>query len=69
MDMGYMMGYGGFGMFSMLIFMLAFIGILLYLLNISRGHSKEEDPIHIIKKRYARGEISKEEMNEMIRNL
>lgn len=31
--------------------------------------SKEEDPVAILKRRYARGEITKEEFNEMKRQL
>ncbi|MGA2639766.1 MAG: SHOCT domain-containing protein [Spirochaetia bacterium] len=33
-----------------------------------RGH-REETPLEILQKRYARGEISKEEFEEMKRNL
>ena len=31
--------------------------------------SKEEDPVAILKRRYARGDITKEEFNEMKRQL
>lgn len=66
-EMGF--GWMGFGW----IFWLAIIGIVVYLI-INRSnqkiygnhnHSVDQTPLNILKKRYASGEISKEEFEEM----
>jgi putative membrane protein len=58
-------GYGGI----MMIITLVVIGIVIYfLVKYSKENYKEEDretPLEILKKRYAKGEISKEKFEEM----
>jgi len=71
-------GYGmmGFGMGFGWIFMLLFWGMLVWLvytlINASQSNTKqgrEEDALGILKKRYAKGEISKKEYEEMRKEL
>lgn len=71
---GTYMGLGGFGW----IFWLAIAVIIIWLVFrvILGGHNKatfgvhmEEDALEILKKRYARGEISKEEFEEKKKTL
>jgi putative membrane protein len=66
---GHMMGYGYGGGFMWIIFLIV-IGILIYFLlqaSKSKGSpgSTTEAPLDILKKRYARGEITKEEFDRM----
>lgn len=72
-------GFGGaWGIFNS-IFMLAFwiliiVGIVFlikYLVTQSSGSQKStgESPLDILKKRYAKGEITKEEFNKMKKDL
>jgi putative membrane protein len=68
----HMMGYGG-GWLMWLLLLIA-VGILVYLIfakkNVSfSGGSSAETPLEILKKRYAKGEISKEEFDRMRRDL
>ncbi len=73
---GRMMSYGcgyGFGGFFMWILFLAAIGVAVYFF-VQRSRSKggelsRETPIEILKKRYAKGEISKEEFDRMKSDL
>lgn len=61
-------GYGGFMMFITLIV----IGILIYLMvKYGKENYKEEKetPLEILKKRYAKGEITKEKFEEMKKEL
>ena len=68
-------GYGmmGFGMGFGFIFMLLFWGVLIWLvvtlINAGQSGKKEEDPSIILKKRYASGEISKKQYEEMKKEL
>src|SRR3989338_10174648 len=72
-------GYGmmGFGMGFGWIFMVAFWGALIWLVvtlvNQSQSHAnqsrKDEEAMEIIKKRYAKGEITKKEYEEMRKEL
>ncbi|MEN8226364.1 MAG: SHOCT domain-containing protein [Bacteroidota bacterium] len=70
---GHMMGYGYGGGFMWLLF-LALIGIVIYFL-IQGAKSKEssksntETPLDILKKRYAKGEIDKEEFDRIKTDL
>ncbi len=72
---GYMMHYGfGYGgMFMWLIFLIV-LGVAVYFI-IQTSKSKEitgpaqETPLDIIKKRYAKGEITKEEFESMKKDL
>ena len=64
-------GYGG------LIMWLVFIGVIILIvflvMQFSKGKSKEPNPhesaLDILKKRYARGEITKEEFEQMKQDL
>ena len=72
---GHMMGYGGYGgIFMWLIFILIAGVIIYFAVNRSKGTGKpagspEESPIEILKRRYANGEISREEFNRMKKEL
>ena len=69
------MGYGFFGWLLMLLFLVLIIGAVVLgvrwfmnegKLEVSR---KDETPLDIVKKRYASGEIDKEELETMKRDL
>ncbi|MDP2983280.1 MAG: SHOCT domain-containing protein [Candidatus Latescibacter sp.] len=67
-------GWGGLFMgFFMLVFWIVIIGAAYVIIrNISHkggGIISSETPLDILKKRYARGEISKEEFEQMKRDL
>lgn len=66
---GHMMNYGFGGGFMWIIF-LVLIGVVIYFLfqaskSKSSDHSVMETPLDILKKRYAKGEITKEEFDRM----
>lgn len=79
MGWGHMTGYGGgfFGWFYMLIFwaviILGIVLLAMWLLKQSRGGrpgtDDGESPLDILKKRYAKGEIDKEEFEEKKKTL
>lgn len=67
-----MMGMGGFWMFPFL--PILFFVLILYLvfgrdLRHWPGHDTGDSAIEILKKRYANGEITKEEFNDMKKEL
>jgi putative membrane protein len=69
--MHYGFGYGG--MFMWIIFLLV-IGLLVYVIVQSqktKGQTptQNEDPLDVLKRRYAKGEISKEEYEKMKKDL
>ena len=65
-----MMGFGmGFGSLFMLLFWGALIWLVVTLINAAQSGKKEEDPSNILKKRYASGEISKKQYEEMKKEL
>ena len=65
-----MMGFGmGFGFLFMLLFWGGLIWLVVTLINASQSGKKEEDPLNILKKRYASGEISKKQYEEMKKEL
>ncbi len=72
--MGYDMMYG-YNWIFMLFSMLLIVGIVLLAVWLFRqsstgtGHSREETPLDILKKRYAKGEIDKEEFEQKKRDL
>lgn len=74
-DHGWGMGYGwgmGFGwMFVVIFWVLVIIGIV-YLITLAAGGKKrasEESPLDILKRRYAKGEITREEFEKMKEDL
>jgi putative membrane protein len=66
-DFGYYMG--GIGMFIWPIILILIIVYVFKNNNSEQYFKKEETPLDILKKRYAKGEISKEEFDEMKNNL
>ncbi len=73
MHWDYGWGMGGFGWIFMVIFwVLVIIGVI-YLIRLiipgAKGGTREETALDILKKRYAKGEISKEEFEEKKKGL
>jgi len=69
--MNYGFGYGYGGMFMWIIFLVV-IGLLIYFVVQARntkGPTPVETPLDILKKRYAKGEITKEEFDRMKNDL
>jgi putative membrane protein len=71
---GPMMGYGHGGVWIMWLLIISIIILAAYLLiretkKKDPGPPQLETPLEIIKKRYARGEISKEQFEEMKRDI
>ncbi len=72
---GWGMGYGFFGGLMMLLFLILLIGAVVlgvrWFMNGGKQEvsRKEETPLDILKKRYASGEIDKEEFETMKRDL
>ncbi len=69
---GGMMGFGmGFGVIIMVLFWGAIIWLVISLINAGTKKSEEmpESALAILKKRYANGEITKEQYIEMEREL
>ena len=62
-----MMGFGmGFGFLFMLLFWGAVIWLVVTLINSTQSNKKDDsDPITILKKRFAKGEITKKEFEKM----
>ena len=79
MDGGHMAGYGHMmnswgGAIAMGLAVIIVVGVLVYLLIRSFGTNdfeskSHETPLDILKKRYARGEITKEQFDEMKKDL
>ncbi len=67
----HMMDYGGYGMMLVWIVLLVAVGAIVYALISRRGDEttasryERETPLEILKNRYARGEITKEEFDRM----
>ncbi len=72
---GWGMGYGFFGWLMMLLFLILIISAVVlgvrWFINDGKlnGLPREETPLDILKKRYASGEIDKEEFETMKRDL
>ena len=65
-----MMGFGmGFGFLFMLLFLGALIWLVITLINVSQSGKKDEDTSIILKKRYVSGEISKKQYEKMKKEL
>lgn len=65
------MGYG-MGILGLVFWILVIIGLVLlikYLWEGGQGRREQESAIEILKKKYARGEISKEEFEEKRKDL
>ena len=68
-------GYGtmGFGMGFGFVFMLLFWGLIIWLIvtliNASQSNKDVPDSLTILKKRYAKGEITKKQFEEMKKEL
>lgn len=69
----YGMGMGYFGMIFTFFFWVMVIVLIVYLVKMvmdrGKGGDLSETPEDILKKRYARGEISKEELDKMKKDL
>jgi putative membrane protein len=68
---GYGMGYG-FGIFGLIFLILVIIGLVLlikYLWESGGAKREQESALEILKKRYARGDISKEEFEEKKKDM
>jgi len=66
------MGFGGFGMIFMFLFWGLIIGLIVMLIRqvSSKSNSKQDDhPIDIVKQRYAKGELSKQEFDRLMGEL
>jgi putative membrane protein len=62
------MGYGGFGMIFMFLFWGLIIGLIVILIRQASSKSnsdKDQSPVDIVKQRYAKGEISKQEFDRL----
>jgi len=70
-----MMGYGGYGgMFMWLIWIIIGAVIIYFVFNLSKGNGKsidseKESPTEILKRRYAKGEITKEEFDRIKKEI
>ena len=65
-----MMGFGmGFGFIFMLLFWGIIIWLIITLINKSQSNKNEQDSLTILKKRYASGEITKKQYEEMRKEL
>lgn len=63
-------GYGGWFMGIIFLIVIAAIGLaILFVLKNYRGGPAGETPLEILKKRYAKGEISKEDFERMKKDL
>ena len=64
-------GYGmmGFGFIFMLLFWGLIIWIIVTLINASQSNKSEPDSLTILKRRYASGEITKRQYEEMRKEL
>ena len=64
-------GYGimGFGFIFMLLFWGLIIWLIVTLINASQSNKNEPDSLTILKKRYASGEITKKQYEEMKKEI
>ena len=70
-----MMGYGGYGGMFMWLILIIIAGVIIYFVinrNKKTGNledSTRESPVEILKRRYASGEISKEEFDRLKKEI
>jgi putative membrane protein len=70
-----MMGFGGYGGIFMWLIIIIVVAVILYLVlnrNLSPGSpgaGTRESPLDVLKRRYAEGEITKEEFDRMKREI
>ena len=66
-----MMGFGmGFGFIFMLLFWGLVIWLIVTLINSTQSNKKDDsDPLTILKKRFAKGEITKKQFEEMKKGI
>lgn len=76
MNYGYgggMMGYGFGGIFMWIIFIVIVVLVIYFIVSSTKGKnegsSSKESALDILKKRYAKGEISKEEFERIKKDL
>jgi len=70
--MSYGGGYGFVGYFAMIIFWLGVVGIIIYLvahLSSQKNNANSDSAINILKERYAKGEINKDEFEAKKKDL
>jgi len=71
----HMMGYSGYGgMLMWLILIIVIVAIVYFVLERGKNsgnqnRSNRESPMEVLKKRYAKGEITKEEFDKMKRDI
>jgi len=72
-DWGHMMNYGYGGIFMWLLIILVVVVALYFIFAQSRSDllppPKQETPLDILKNRYAKGEITRDEFDQMKRDL
>jgi len=69
---GHMIGYGfGYGGMLMWVIFIVIFGVLIYfLMQAAKGRGRAgETPLEILKKRYTKGEITKEEFDRMRKDI
>ena len=65
-----MMGFGmGFGFIFMLLFWGLIIWLIVTLINASQSNKSEQDSLTILKRRYAKGEITKKEFESIKKEI
>jgi putative membrane protein len=64
-----MMHYGYGGWLMWLILLIVIIIAIYFIVQTQKGVSVRETPLEILKKRYAKGEITKEDYDRMKRDL
>ncbi len=64
-----MMHYGYVGWFMWLILVIVIAAVIYFILQARKGVDVRETPLEILKKRYAKGEITKEDYDRMKRDL